>query len=140
MMPKWHILASAILAIIIFTITNSFTAAVACFIAGTAVDLDHIFDYYLYCERLSLDSSEISGFYQHSGKVFVVLHSYELLPVGAIVAFIFQMHVLFIGAATGFMGHMLLDTFAYEMKPQSYFLSYRMLNGFELEKLCNQID
>ncbi len=137
-MPKWHILASTTLAVVIFTITNSFTAAVACFISGTVIDIDHVFDYYLYCGRLSLDISEISGFYQHYGKVIVVLHSYELLFVAVIVTFIFHVHVLFIGVAIGFVGHMLMDTFAYEMKPQSYFLLYRIRNGFKIEKLCNQ--
>lgn len=139
MMPKWHILASAVLATMIFIITNSPAAAVACFIAGTAIDIDHVLDYYLYSGHLSLDISKISGFYQDFGKVIVVLHSYELLVVGAVVAYMLGANLLFIGAVTGFMGHMLMDTLAYEMKPQSYFLSYRVIKGFKLEKLCCQV-
>jgi hypothetical protein len=135
-MPKWHILASAILAVMVFKVTNSPAAAVACFISGTAIDLDHVLDYYLYSGRLSLNPSEISGFYQDFGKVIVVLHSYELLVVGAVAAYMLEANLLFVGAATGFMGHMLMDTLAYEMKPQSYFLVYRVINGFELRKLC----
>jgi hypothetical protein len=48
-----------------------------------------------------------------------------------------EANLLFVGAATGFMGHMLMDTLAYEMKPQSYFLTYRVIKGFELGKLCH---
>jgi len=136
MMPKWHILTSAVLSVVIFKVTGSFSAAAACFAAGTVIDIDHVLDYYFYSGRLSLSVSEISGFYPHFGKVFVFLHSYELLLAGAIAAYLLQAQVLFMGAAVGFMGHLLLDTAGYGMKAQSYFLVYRILNGFKVEKLC----
>lgn len=136
MMPKWHILISAILSLMIFRATGSFYAAAACFIAGTMIDIDHVLDYYLYSGRLTFDISEISGFYPRYGKVFVFLHSYELLLAGAVVAYLLQAQVLFMGAAVGFVGHLLLDTARYEMKPQSYFLAYRAFCGFRLERLC----
>ena len=136
MMPKWHILTSAVLSVTIFKVTGSLNAAAVCFAAGTVIDIDHVLDYYLYSGRLSLSVSEISGFYPRFGKVFVFLHSYELLLAGAVVAYLLQAQVLFIGAAVGFMGHLLLDTAGYEMKPQSYFLVYRVFCGFRLERLC----
>jgi small-conductance mechanosensitive channel len=136
MMPKWHILVSAILAVIIFMITRSFVDAFACFIAGTVIDIDHVFDYYLYSGRLSFDVSEISGFYHSYRKVFVLLHSYELLVFGVVVASVFDAYGLFFSAAVGFVGHMLLDSMSYEMKWISYFFVYRALNGFRLERLC----
>jgi hypothetical protein len=133
MMPKWHILASALLGLLVFTFTKSPAAAMACFISGTAIDLDHVLDYYLYSKRLTLNVAEISGFYGDFGKVIVVLHSYELLLIAGVVAYVSHTYLLFTGVAVGFMGHMLMDAFAYEMKPLSYFFSYRMLNGFKLE-------
>ena len=136
MMPKWHILISAALSLLIFRATGSFYASAACFIAGTVIDVDHVLDYYLYSGRLSLSVSEISGFYPRFGKVFVFLHSYELLIAGAVVAYFLQAQVLFMGAAVGFVGHLLLDTAGYEMKAQSYFLSYRVFCGFRVERLC----
>jgi len=126
--------------VIIFKVTGSFSAAAVGFAAGTVIDIDHVLDYYLYSGRLTFDISEISGFYPQFGKVFVLLHSYELLFAGAIVAYLLQAHVLFIGAAVGFVGHLLLDTAGYGLKPQSYFLAYRAFCGFRLERLCHEID
>lgn len=136
MMPKWHILTSAVLSVIIFKVTGSFSAAVVCFAAGTVIDIDHVLDYYLYSGRLSLSVPEISGFYPQFGKVFVFLHSYELLLAGAVVAYLLQAQVLFMGAVVGFMGHLLLDTAGYEMKALSYFPVYRVFCGFRVERLC----
>ena len=136
MMPKWHIFTSAILSLVMFRISGSFHASLACFIAGTIIDIDHVLDYYLYSGRLTFNVSKISGFYSRYGKVIILLHSYELLLIGAVFAYFLQAHVLFIGAAIGFVGHLLMDTAGYGMKAQSYFLSYRVYCGFGLERLC----
>jgi hypothetical protein len=136
MMPKWHILTSAVLSVIIFKVTGSFSAAAVCFAAGTVIDIDHVLDYYVYSGRLSLSVSEVGGFYPRFGKVFVFLHSYKLLLAEAVVAYLLQAQVLFIGAAVGFMGHLLLDTAGYGMKARSYFLVYRVFCGFRVERLC----
>ncbi len=136
MMPRLHMAASAILAILIFGITNSLSSAALCFAMGSFIDIDHIFDYYLYSRRISLDVSEISGFYLHFKKIIVILHSYELLIPLAIIGFTYHAQTLLLGAVTGFIGHIFMDTLAYEMRPRSYFFLYRVMNGFRLERLC----
>lgn len=136
MMPKWHFIASFVLSAFIFVFTGSTTAALACLFAGTLPDIDHVLDYYLYSGHLSLKPSEISGFYRHFGKVYVVFHSYELLILAIVAGFVYDAPLLVAGMGLGFLGHIVMDIMAYEMKPQSYSFVYRMMNGFEMGRLC----
>ena len=113
MMPERHFIASFLLSPFIFVFTGSTTAASACLLAGTLPDIDHVLEHYLYSGHLSLKPSEISGFYGHSGKIYVVFHSYELLIPVIAAGFVYDAPLLVAGMGLGFLGHIVMDILAY---------------------------
>lgn len=46
MSPEKHVLVSVALGGAVFYTTGSASSGVACFLAGTAIDIDHLYDYF----------------------------------------------------------------------------------------------
>ncbi len=81
MTPKNHVLVSATLGGVLFYVTQSLSPGVACFLAGTVIDIDHLYDYLKHCGlKFSIKNFFSGDYFVESRRNFVWLHSYELLP------------------------------------------------------------
>jgi hypothetical protein len=133
-----HLVISSVVSTFFFLATGSVGGSLACFVAGIAIDIDHVFE----CLFLhgTLDFSKLADIRGHSlykDKVIVTLHSPEIV----ILIPLLGVNSLTAGIALGMMLHMLSDFFYYrktrQKSPLSLFFTYRMSKGFSVEKLCS---
>lgn len=132
-----HIITSAGVAGASYLRYRSKPAAIATFLAGTLIDLDHLVDYVRAhgwkpnWSRFSEASHE-----KYSGKLYVPLHSYELLAL----FFLFfrgeKRQPYRVGITASVLTHLLLDQRCNPgRRPSTYFLSQRMRKKFNADEL-----
>ena len=93
---------------------------------GTGVlnDSDHLIDYYLWFKRRDVR------------RLYLVLHTWELSAVGAIVALAFWSHPLLLAAILGHLAHLVADYVANRPKSiLTYSLVYRAAVRFDRDRL-----
>ena len=131
MTPSKHVVASGITSAGFAFITQSLPGAVACFLSGIFIDLDHLLDFYLIKRKMCWSLRELHDFCLNikTGKIYLVFHSYELMAVLWISAY-FYPNSIWIGCLFGMSVHLLLDQVSNPIYPWAYFLLYRMQLGF----------
>ena len=140
-----HYLLAATAFVAVFFLTKSFLWAALAFSINIFLDVDHLFDYWLangfdlnYKKFVdeTVGGDEPGVYFRKSQKVIVLLHSWELLPLVLVAAWVFDLHQLAIAAAFGFLPHLIWDQITYAKRPLMYFFSFRAFHNFNLEKLC----
>lgn len=110
------------------------------FVFTMFMDSDHAVDYFLH-RGLVFNISEFfhGNYFTESGKLFVLLHAWEYIPILLILCYIFKRHkpilysLLFI--TFGLSIHLFYDTVYYCFNPLGYSIIYRIINGFSLSVL-----
>lgn len=135
MRPKYHILISIILSIIVYFVTKSFFGAILCLFAGIFIDTDHLLDYWLHRKKIIIDKRFFSEDYHIKfGRIFVLMHSYEIILALTILYNITRFTPI-IGLTIGWLSHLLLDQLSNGVHPMTYFLSYRLLVDYSAHTL-----
>lgn len=130
-----HLAASSVISTGVFYFSNSWAAAIASFITGIFIDVDHFLDYFLHC-GINFD---IKKFYNvcidiSTRKVIIFLHSYELLALFWIIIYIFNLGFIWKGMAIGYAQHILFDQIVNsrsKIHKLGYFFVYRCKKNFE---------
>jgi membrane-bound metal-dependent hydrolase YbcI (DUF457 family) len=134
-----HIVTSAGIATASYLRYRSRPAAIASFLAGWLIDLDHIVDYV----RAHGWKFEWSRFHEachekYSGKLYLPLHSFELL---ALFFFFFrgpQRQPYRVGITLSILTHLLLDQRCNpDRKPLTYFLAHRIRKRFDAAEILS---
>lgn len=134
-----HIISSGIISYIVYLLSaNSMSNAVASFLAGILIDADHFLDYFLNygfsCNLRNiyevLDKMKIN-------RIYLILHSYELLIIFWASIFLIPLNSLYLAMAIGFTQHIFLDQIFNPVMPRAYFLSYRIINKFNKESITD---
>jgi hypothetical protein len=137
MMPQYHALVSVLVSAVFFYFTSSPLAALLCFLAGVVIDADHLLDFWIYKSRVIVTREIFAHFYNQFGKIYVILHSYEIIIALLLFGCIFHKVMIHLFAiAIGMLIHIILDFFSYEMHPASYFFTYRLLRKFDKKFIC----
>lgn len=138
MRVKNHIIISTSLSAIIYYFTKSIFLGVINFIVGVFMDMDHLIDYCLSGPKKLINKDEfLNGFYfDKSGKIYVFLHSYELLIFWWIIVIYFKWYLLGIIVSFAFVSHLVFDQFSYNLHPLVYFFIFRIIKKFKLKELC----
>lgn len=133
MKPSAHIAISAGLGVGLFLTLQSWMAAVSCFFWGVFIDLDHFVDYYVAKKKIPFKYKELDtyGCHDKHGKLYLFLHSFEMLALLWVIVFYSQGNEALFGAAVGLTAHMLCDQWKNPLRPWGYFLIYRIKHGFE---------
>ena len=132
---RLHILVSLLSMGIIYGVFRSLKLATLYFAAGIFIDLDHLIDYFLYFGLKFRLKYFFGSLYLRSGKVYIFLHSWELLIPLWIWGLYAKQEILALAIMLGFVVHLLLDQ-RHRTIPLAYFLSFRILNNFRLEKIA----
>ena len=131
-----HILASTTVGGISYYIFGSWQISVTVFLSGIFIDLDHILDYFLYEKKIKLDIKDF--FYKCEAlilnKVYLLLHSYELIIILAILAY-FTNDYIVLGLLVGFGTHIMLDLAANKVHFLGYSFIFRLINKFNSKKI-----
>lgn len=105
------------------------------------LDIDHLFD--LMAAGGGLKDAFSSSYFLSSNKVYVFLHSWELLiPWWIYIIWTTPRqssgranYPLGWAVTLAFVGHLLVDQFSYGAYPLTYFLTYRIFHHFNLNQL-----
>jgi len=130
--PTNHILISGGVTLVFSLWVKSTWALGACFLSGIFIDLDHHFDYLLEKKEIPLSYKKLVDFckYDHQSKLYLFLHSYELLLLLWLSITYFSLGAVWLGIAIGFTTHIICDEIVNPGRPLSYFLIYRIKHNF----------
>lgn len=132
MKPTHHVIISGGVSAVFALWAQSWGAVVACFLSGIFIDLDHHLDYFIFKKELPLSYKKLVHFlrHEHRSKLFLFLHSYEVLVLIWSAIFLLGLDLVWIGIAIGFTTHILCDEAFNPISPRGYFLTYRAKNRF----------
>lgn len=140
MRTSGHIIVSAGIAMFTYASYGETGPAVASFLVGTLIDLDHIIDY-IYAHGKKWDWKKINGAHHErfSGKLYVPLHSYELLLLFFFLTLSPDLTPWRVGISLSLLSHFLCDQFFNpNRKFSTYFLLYRIFHKFNTNKILSK--
>ncbi len=116
----------------LYAATSSWQLAVAAFVSGIFVDLDHVFDYLVeYGFNLDLKNFLTSFPEGRYRRIYILLHGWEWVVCGAVVAWLSHWNPWAVGTVLGVGVHLILDQLTNKSKQWAYFLTWRCLTRFE---------
>lgn len=135
-----HVALSLIAGLIVWRIyKNFFITLIAAFLGGVLVDVDHLFDYFLFFGPSFNLNYFINGYhFALSEKIYVPFHGFEWVPLLITMVFLVRKKVikaLILALALGLFSHLIADTLLNKIPLKSYFFFYRVKQNFELKKL-----
>ena len=132
MTPLAHIAASGAISLLSIAYFKSIGYAAVSFLAGVLVDFDHFIDYYLN-HGFTFDIRKIYNccLALDLNKVYVVLHSYQLIAFLWASIYIFSLSKFWQAIALGLTQHMIFDQATNPISVFGYFFIYRAVNGFK---------
>ena len=130
--PK-HVIASVVVSALVWWWLRSSAAALACFLTGVFIDLDHIVDF-LYNSRRHFRFHRFFAAFEFEvlENIFVFLHSWEfaLVWLALLLCVPDVRQPVALGLFIGFVTHLALDNLFNRHSRWAYFLLYRLRHGF----------
>ena len=117
---------------------ESFMAGI---LGGFLIDLDHLIDYFLaFGWNFRLDYF-LNGyqFFKYE-KLYIAFHGWEYVFIALILVLILKNKIaktILLALAFGMFFHLSVDSAIHEIRPKTYFVTHRLKNNFELEKLVS---
>ena len=144
MLPSRHIALSFPLGVATGLYTQSVIFGFLCFFSGVLIDVDHVIDYLIHRGLKTLDVVKI---YQTCGnmakpeadggakRIFIIFHAIEI-AILLWAGYVLSKNLYLLSIAIGYTGHLAADSICNaNIKPQSYFIFWRDINGFKTTKL-----
>ena len=134
-----HIITSVGVSLATYHRYRSPGAATASFFAGWLIDLDHIVDYVrAHGWRLNWSAFNEANHERYSGKLYLLLHSYELLALFYFLCRGPARQPFRVGITLSILTHLLLDQRCNpSRKPLTYFLAHRIHKRFDANELLS---
>lgn len=106
-------------------------------IASIFIDLDHLFDLWLYSTNFHQPFNPLAvisvDFFQLSGKIYILLHSYELIIILFALGYLYPKGKYYAWViAVSFLFHIIIDQLTYQPNIFEYSFIYRLINNFSL--------
>lgn len=132
-----HFTISLLIGLLLYRQYKDYRLIIASLIFGVFIDLDHFIDFFLnYGLNLNLTNFFVGNYFDESGKVYVLFHGWELIPLYWLMAKFIGKKLKIKGLewaiSLAIFGHLIFDNLAYTHHPLAYFFTYRFLNGFTL--------
>ena len=137
MRTSGHVAVSAMSGVITYFAFGEVGPAIASFLVGTLIDLDHVIDY-IYAHGKKWDWKKVKAAHHEktSGKLYVPLHSYELLILFFLLTLKPELTPWRDGITLSVLSHFLCDQFFNpNRKFSTYFLIHRIIHKFDIEKV-----
>lgn len=133
MQASKHVMVSIVVSALVWWWLRSSAAALACFLMGVFIDLDHIVDF-VYNHRGHLRFHRFFTIFEFEvlENIFVFLHSWEfaLVWLALLLCLPDVRQPLVVGLFVGFVTHLGLDNLFNRHSRWAYFLLYRLRHGF----------
>jgi len=131
MKVPYHTVVSLVVSALVWLWLRSAAAALACFLAGVFIDLDHIVDYCLrYGTRIRPRNIFRAFEAEVFDNVFVFLHAWEWILLALVIMWLVDWPPVAVGLVVGFSVHLLLDQLVNRHNPWGYFLTFRAAHRF----------
>lgn len=122
---------------VVYYFSRSFSAALAFFLAGIFIDLDHFLEYFYF---FGFRDFSVRRFFRAADehvyqKFFLFLHSYELALLFWVLSLAVIREPWAWGFSLGFTLHIVADHIYNPCVPASYFFSFRLRHRFEGERI-----
>ncbi len=127
-----HIAVSTIISGTLYAVYESWELAIASFITGVFIDLDHVIDYILQ-HGLSFNMNDFFTYFykeQHT-KITLVFHAWEILFLLCAAAVLSEFNLMATGVLIGYGHHIVLDGIFNKAPFLSYSLIWRWKKGFD---------
>lgn len=126
-----HIAISIGVSALVWACFRSSAAAMACFLTGVFLDIDHLIDYVVnYGLQFRVKRFFKAFEYEAFENIFIFLHSWEFIIIYLVLLWLIDWKPVAIGAVIGIIVHLLLDHFFNNHSKWAYFLSYRLFHRF----------
>jgi hypothetical protein len=134
MKPTGHAIASGVIGFFVWLYFKSIPAAIVSFLAGTLIDFDHFFDYYVnHHFTLSIRKVYAASSETDFPRLYLLFHSYELVLILWASIGIFSLGIFWKALAIGLTQHIILDQMTNPVTLPAYFIIYRIVKGFKKE-------
>src|SRR5271154_4456176 len=137
-----HMITSAGVGLVTYHRYRSPKAAIATFLVGWLIDLDHVFDYVrAHGWKVSWFHFNEAAHEKYSGKLYLPLHSYELLALFFLLFRGAHRQPYRVGISLSILLHLLLDQRCNpSRKPLTYFLAHRIRKRFDAQQILGLPD
>ena len=140
MRTSGHIIVSAGIGLVTYAAYGEVAPAITSFLVGTLIDLDHIIDY-IYAHGKKWDWKKVNAAHHEkiSGKLYVPLHSYELVLLYFLLTLNPALTPWRVGVTLSLLAHFLCDQFFNpNRKFSTYFLIHRIIHKFDTTKVLKE--
>lgn len=140
MRSRNHIVISIIISLIIYSVFRDFKIAVANLIAGVLIDVDHIPDYMYTKGKIYFDVKDFFNMCDELRlkKLFLVIHSYELLLSAIVIAFFYK-NAFYLGLVIGYTQHFIFDIFFNGVYIKGYSFIFRLNKNFSSPEIIKNL-
>jgi hypothetical protein len=110
MSPKYHVAISAVISRVLYAIFKSWALAIAAFVSGIFIDLDHVIDYVIE-HGFHFNIKKFFHFFygEQYKKINLILHRWEWLIILLILSWLTDWNPWITGVFIGFSQHILSD-------------------------------
>lgn len=122
--PIGHSAISAGIGAGVWGVTGSPAAGGTALAVGVLIDVDHLFDFYRWYVR------------RKTGKIFLIFHAWEFSLAGLLLVGLVYYHPVLLAAALAHLGHVATDHFHNRLAPWGYFITYRVIVGFDAARIA----
>lgn len=134
MKPGYHAASSALVAGILYLLFKSWSMALACFLSGIFIDIDHIYDYIKQFGFPFKVKDFVNTVYNNGiSRLTFVFHSWEILLLLGIIAWFTNWNTWLAGTFIGFSLHIVLDKLNNGERLRTYSFIWRWGKQFKFE-------
>lgn len=134
MKPGYHAASSALVAGILYLLFKSWSMALACFLSGIFIDIDHIYDYIKEFGFPFKVKDFVNTVYNNGiSRLTFVFHSWEILLMLGIIAWFTNWNTWLAGTFIGFSHHIVLDKLNNGERLRTYSFIWRWGKQFKFE-------
>lgn len=137
MKPVHHVIISTSISTVFWFLSKDLPATAACFFSHIFIDTDHHLEYIFTKKKFPWSLRKLSAFFDDPSyrKVFLVFHAWEYLLILWLTIFALDLNLVWVGLAIGLTTHIIADELYNPIRPMGYFIIFRMMLGFDKEKL-----
>ncbi|MBU2103042.1 MAG: hypothetical protein ABH865_07230 [Candidatus Omnitrophota bacterium] len=127
-----HLLITAIFASFVYLKFNNLWYVAGVAAAGILIDIDHCVDYFLVLRTFTFRDF-FGSTYVRSGRIYLILHSWELIA-GFVAFALLSQNTPFLLVSVSLAFHLFIDNIQ-RRNPFCYLLSYRIVKRFDARVL-----
>ena len=110
-------------------------------LTGWLIDIDHILDYFKAWKTNAFSKEALEGissgkYFLVNSKAYIVLHAWEWIIIWFLAWSIIGRLDVGLTGATAWAIHLFIDHLSYKLHWYAYFITYRLLKGFDLRVVC----